>query len=79
MRRPVSLLMVLGLAVAALAFLAACTSEDEEATTDSAPAAVAETVPTPKPDPTPTAVPTPSAVPPITETQKALASADRGH
>ena len=67
MRRPVSLLMVLGLAVAALAFLAACTSEDEDAATDSAPAAAAETVPTPKPEPTPTAVPTPSLSLPITE------------
>ena len=65
MPRPVTSLMFLGFAVATLAFLVACSSESEEATTEPAPTAVAEVAP--KPDPTPTAVPTPSLSLPITE------------
>jgi len=57
--------MFLGLAVAMLAFLIACTSESEDSTTDPAPPAAAEVAP--KPEPTPTAVPTPSLSLPITE------------
>ncbi|MDE2822527.1 MAG: redoxin domain-containing protein, partial [Chloroflexota bacterium] len=65
MPRPAAILMFLGLAVAMLAFLIACTSESEDSTTDPAPPAAAEVAP--KPEPTPTAVPTPSLSLPITE------------
>ena len=39
MPRPAAILMFLGLAVAMLAFLIACTSESEDSTTDPAPPA----------------------------------------
>ena len=65
MPRPVTILMFLGLAVATLAFLAACASDSEDSTTDPAPPAAAEVAP--KPDPTATPVPTPSISLPITD------------
>ena len=65
MPRPVTILMFLGLAVAALTFLAGCASESEDSTTDPAPPVAAEVAP--KPDPTATPVPTPSLSLPITE------------
>ena len=65
MPRPVTILMFFGLAVATLAFLAACAGESDESTTEPAPTAMAEVAP--KPEPTPTAVPTPSLSLPITE------------
>ena len=65
MPRPVTILMFFGLAVATLAFPAACASESEDSTTEPAPTAMAEAAP--KPEPTPTAVPTPSLSLPITE------------
>ena len=65
MPRPVTILMFLGLTVAALGFLVGCAGESEDSTTDPAPHTVAEAAP--KPDPTATPVPTPSLSLPITE------------